>query len=653
MPVKIVVREEVFIHGLPESLSDHFREENTFPNPKRLQLMKTFERYLDICNADAITDERDHREFMRKHRQMTSLLKKLPEKIHLWREKDGWIALPRGYLVDIRNTFEKFNIVPEITWQTVCPPLGSPIPKSKTLFDYQWYALLELMARATGVMQSPTGCIEGNTIIHLNRARKGYRLTIRDAYSRLTGGRGRPRIKDIQTFTRSLIGPQRVGLHPIKEIVFSGIRIVWELLLSNGMTLRATPDHGVLTEKGYIPLSELKPGMLVFCESYKPFSRGIKSPKRNYRQVQGIPYLSEVVSVKSIGLEDTYDIICDEPNHNFVAAGIIVHNSGKTNILLTLISELQVPTLVVVHTSELLKQTVERCKEWIEYEPGIIGGGKYKIKDITIGMIQSLAKFNINKEHPLYSRFGCVIVDECHHSPAETWAELLRSLPYRYKYGFSATAWRKDKMDFLIWRMIGPITAKVKHKEVADAGRIVWPEFRFIETNYYFDIKDDRSKWGEMITDLVSNDARNALIATQVRKSLQNPSTKALILTDRIEHANILSFMLRESNPVLFTGELKASERRQAMERIHAGASLTIATIHLLGEGIDVPGWDELFLVTPIAGGPRTLQAVGRIARPAPGKERATLYDFVDYRVEMLKTAGFSRARLYKNKGEK
>lgn len=45
----------------------------------------------------------------------------------------------------------------------------------------------------------------------------------------------------------------------------------------------------------------------------------------------GVPEYSRVVSVEFLGEEDTYDICCYE-NHNFVANGIVVHNSGKSSI---------------------------------------------------------------------------------------------------------------------------------------------------------------------------------------------------------------------------------------------------------------------------------------------------------------------------------
>jgi len=113
-----------------------------------------------------------------------------------------------------------------------------------------------------------------------------------------------------------------------------------------------------------------------------------------------------------------------------------------------------------------------------------------------------------------------------------------------------------------------------------------------------------------------------------------------------------LTEMTRDLEPVILTGSLKKSQREEAMKQVRADKRLTIATIHLLGEGIDVPSWQLLFLVSPIAGGSRTIQAVGRIARPAPGKSKSILFDFVDCRIRLLKGAMRSRAKLYASKGE-
>jgi superfamily II DNA or RNA helicase len=323
--------------------------------------------------------------------------------------------------------------------------------------------------------------------------------------------------------------------------------------------------------------------------------------------------------------------------------------SGKTNILLTLIPQISTPTLVVVHTKELLKQTVMRCNSWLGYDPGVIGGGKAKPKDITIAMVQSLDRKDLKAEG-LLDRFGCIILDEAHHSPADTWARIIRKFPARYKYGFTATAWRKDKMENLIWRVIGPITSSVSKTEVTAAGRLMLPEVFPVYTEYWFDIADT-SDWVKMISDMVENEQRNWTIQETVMLELnRRPDSKALILSDRIEHTEKLAKLLAGYNPVLLNGSLKTVERRENMEKVRAGTRLTIATTHLMGEGVDVPGWDLLFLVTPVVGGPRTVQIMGRVARPAPGKDKALLFDFVDKRVQILQAAFYARNKLYKKR---
>lgn len=317
--------------------------------------------------------------------------------------------------------------------------------------------------------------------------------------------------------------------------------------------------------------------------------------------------------------------------------------SGKTNILLSAVPHLQTNTLIIVHTGELLRQTMERARTWLDIEPGIFGAGKKKIKPLTVAMIQTLARRDLAE---IADYFGAVMIDECHHSPAVTWARVLQELPAKYKYGFTATAWRKDRLEFLMWRLISDRHSKVLKSEVVEAGKMVLPEIQVVTTPYWNPIEHP-IEWGQMITDLTTNQERNELIESEMRQRLV-PGIKALILTDRINHANTLSAHLSDFSPVLLTGELTKKVRAAAMEKVRSGAHLTIATTHLLGEGVDVPGWNLLFLASPIAGGPRTLQAAGRIARPAPGKDRAVLVDFLDESVPMLKAAFWSRQRLYK-----
>lgn len=319
--------------------------------------------------------------------------------------------------------------------------------------------------------------------------------------------------------------------------------------------------------------------------------------------------------------------------------------SGKTNILLSIIPMLQTPTLILVHTLELLKQTRDRSKKWLGIDAGIIGSGKWTIAPITVAMMQTLAKQDSLSS--IRDSFGAILVDEAHHVPCKSVMSILGQLNAKFKYGFTATPFRKDKLDFMIFRAIGPITAKVSVKEVHAAGKTIPPDIVPVFTNFQYDLEHP-ADYGLMINNLIHDDARNCQIIEELHLRLTK-DTRCLILSDRIDHVNSLAVAAGNFFDVaVLTGELSAKNREDAMAKVRNGARLTIATTSLLSEGIDVPGWDLLFLASPIAGGPRTLQAVGRVTRAAPGKDRATVIDFVDIHVPMLAGAYYQRKKMYK-----
>jgi len=61
----------------------------------------------------------------------------------------------------------------------------------------------------------------------------------------------------------------------------------------------------------------------------------------------GKPKFYKIRNIVSKGLEHTYDICCKAPNHNFVANGVVVHNSGKTLIAIYLALKFDYKTVVI------------------------------------------------------------------------------------------------------------------------------------------------------------------------------------------------------------------------------------------------------------------------------------------------------------------
>jgi hypothetical protein len=83
--------------------------------------------------------------------------------------------------------------------------------------------------------------------------------------------------------------------------------------------------------------------------------------------------------------------------------------SGKTLTFLKMLHEYGVPTLIIVHTAELMQQWYNVIAKTLEYNAGRYGNKRNEIKDITIAMVQSLYK---TKDFP-FNKFKMICSDEC------------------------------------------------------------------------------------------------------------------------------------------------------------------------------------------------------------------------------------------------
>ena len=123
-----------------------------------------------------------------------------------------------------------------------------------------------------------------------------------------------------------------------------------------------------------------------------------------------------------------------------------------------------------------------------------------------------------------------------------------------------------------------------------------------------------------------------------------------LLLSDRKAHCDSLMAFLRGHgiHAELLTGDINGKEREAIVDRLNNGlVKVLIATGQLIGEGFDCKGLSTLFLTTPIKFNGRVIQYLGRVLRPAPGKDKAKVYDYVDSKVGVLKASAKARQRVY------
>ena len=319
--------------------------------------------------------------------------------------------------------------------------------------------------------------------------------------------------------------------------------------------------------------------------------------------------------------------------------------SGKTVIALAVIAARRQPTLILVHTKLLLDQWCERIKTFLSVDAGRIGGGQYDIQPITVGIINSVWR-HLDE---LPSRFGQIIGDENHKIPTKTYSDIVKAFDCKYMLGLSATPYRRDGLTNLIHWYVGPLVHKIDPKELEDTGAVLVPEIIYKQTDFHYNFRDDYAK---MLSVLTQDEPRNAQIAQDVLREAGTCQETVLVVSDRVKHCLALKDLLLGSglnlNIGVLTGQTKAQERMSFVEDIRAGkVDIVIATVQLIGEGIDFPGLSSLFLATPIRFEGRIVQVIGRILRPADGKQQPRVYDYQDP-ISIFYASARSRRATYK-----
>lgn len=315
--------------------------------------------------------------------------------------------------------------------------------------------------------------------------------------------------------------------------------------------------------------------------------------------------------------------------------------SGKTVMALALIAARRQPTLVVVHTKELLYQWHERAIQFLGLEPGLVGDGKFVLGPLTIGIVNSVGK----RIEELVPHFGHLIVDECHRVPANVFTEVVSKFDCHYLLGLSATAYRSDvEMTKLIYFFMGDRLHHVDQDELKLTGAILAPEVIRSVTSFGYRYRGD---YQALIKALVRHEGRNRQILNDVLQVAGEPDNGTiLVVSDRISHCRFFAdkLELKGVKVRLLHGQLAPEARQEIVEAVHAGAvEVLVATLQLISEGFDCPGLATLFLTTPISFEGRLLQVIGRIMRPAKNK-RARVFDYIDGNVPTLLRSARARS---------
>ena len=230
-----------------------------------------------------------------------------------------------------------------------------------------------------------------------------------------------------------------------------------------------------------------------------------------------------------------------------------------------------------------------------------------------------------------------MIVDECNHLPAATFEAVLKACVSRRLYGLTATPARKDRLEKLMFFQCGPIRHTLENapSEVTRTVRIRRTAFTLpngIGGN------EPRPPIHEVWQALVADEGRSDLIVADL-VNCGRAGRSPLVLADRTAYLDTLEGKFAASAPQIahyrLDGKTGKKARRLVLDAItqHYATStpfVVFATASLVGEGLDIPRLDTLFLTMPLSFKGRLVQYAGRLHRSHEAKTTVLINDYLD-----------------------
>lgn len=332
--------------------------------------------------------------------------------------------------------------------------------------------------------------------------------------------------------------------------------------------------------------------------------------------------------------------------------------AGKTTIAARTIHALKQKSIFIVHTRDLLYQTIESFKRMFPNETiGQIGDGIINYQNITVATMQTLAILNdieIEKDkydeeaeqiketktqykeiynpdvwHKYRNTVSCVMFDEVQRICSQM-AYKVRFLFERanYAFGYSASPWRDDGSDLMIEAAFGKRIVDITASELIRQGYLVKPQII---------IKGAPSVWNgttyEQIykTAIVENVFRNIQVMGDAIEQY-NLGRNTLVLVTQIKHGQSLEKMAAMVGvPAVFiSGKSGMKKRKQVIQDMRDGKAQLVIASTIADVGLDVPRLQSIVEAGAGKSSVTALQRLGRIMRPFEGKNECYFITYKD-----------------------
>lgn len=322
--------------------------------------------------------------------------------------------------------------------------------------------------------------------------------------------------------------------------------------------------------------------------------------------------------------------------------------------------------LFLVHRSTLAKQALTSFRKVFEDKKsmGIVGAGYSDYDaDYIFAMVETLHKEdNLRKFAP--EEFDCIVLDEAHHSPANTYQKVMEYFKPKLFLGMTSTPDKRDDGE------ASKNVYELFHYQIAYEIRLQQAmEEDLLCPFHYFGISDisvvtDEQMKARNISEedfgkLTSDERVRHVIEQAKYYGYSGERVKGLIFCSRNRECEELSakFNALGYRTIALSGDNKDKEREKAFERLAMNEEDAtdemqpldyIFSVDILNEGVDIVEVNQVIMLRPTQSPIVFIQQLGRGLRKAENKEYVVILDFIgNYNNNFMIPVALSGDRTY------
>ncbi len=387
-----------------------------------------------------------------------------------------------------------------------------------------------------------------------------------------------------------------------------------------------------------------------FYEEYKERYKIIKHQRKIAEQ-------EEITSLEKYKLQpNSMQVVFITNLKRILAAGedrallISATGTGKTYASAFAMRELGYKrVLFLVHRGQLARQTKKSYERVFakSVSMGLVGAGHHDYDaDYVFATVQTL-----NRDAHLLQyaadTFDCIVLDEAHHVPADTYQKIIGHFTPKLWLGMTATPDKRDD------NIEGRNVYEIFNYQIAYEIRLQQAmEENLLCPFHYFGITDlavvgDNEEASRDFTMLTSDERVKHIVTQANYYGYSGDKVKGLIFCSSIKETEELSAKLNQMiNPatgkkyrtIALNGSASEQERQDAFDRLAMNEEEAtveqqpldyILSVEILNEGVDIVEVNQVIMLRPTQSPIVFIQQLGRGLRKASGKEYVVILDFI------------------------